>query len=298
MSGLAPLTTAQAIPVSDARFDDGGAYRIEIPSVEGPAAMAAVLEAGAQRGVRVNRISQGSGAMLQTRAELREMAALGRDGGTEVCLFVGPRGVYGTGLLAHLPAGESIAWGIQGDAQLAAAVADVERAVGEGIRSFLIADIGLMARLRALQVRGDLPDTVTWKISAAIPASNSDTLRILADLGATTINVPSDVSAWQLHELRRAVPHPLDLYLEAPNGMGGTIRFPEAAQLLAVGAPMYLKLGLANAQGVYPAGRHLEKVVIDQAVEKVRRAEIAIEQLPAEFVQSPNAGSGPGIPEA
>ena len=33
------------LPTSSQRFPDGGHYRIEIPSVEGPAAMAAVIEA-------------------------------------------------------------------------------------------------------------------------------------------------------------------------------------------------------------------------------------------------------------
>ena len=33
------------LPSSDKRFPDGAQYRIEIPSVEGPRALAAVLEA-------------------------------------------------------------------------------------------------------------------------------------------------------------------------------------------------------------------------------------------------------------
>lgn len=297
MSAVSRLAAPERQPASTSRFDDGGHFRFEIPSVEGPKALAAVLEEGTRRGVRVNRVSQGSGGMLLTRAELREMAELGRAAGTEVCLFVGPRGSYSTGVFAHTAAGEGVAWGIQGDAQLAAAVADVERSIEEGIRSFLVADIGLMARLHALQERGDLPGTVTWKISAAIPASNSETLRVLVGLGATTINVPADVSARQLHELRSAVPVPLDLYLEAPDGMGGTIRFPEAGDLIRTGAPMYVKLGLANARGVYPSGGHLEDVAVSQAVEKVRRAHIVSEMLPDDLVQSPNAVSGPGIPE-
>lgn len=235
--------------------------------------------------------------MLQTRGELREMAVMGKQAGTEVCLFVGPRGSYTTGVFAHTAAGEGVAWGIQGDAQLNAAVVDIQRAIAEGIRSFLVADIGLMARLGALQHGGDIPASVTWKISAAIPASNSETLRLLTELGATTINVPSDISAWQLHEMRNAVSAPLDLYLEAPDGMGGTIRFPEAAELIAIGAPMYIKLGLANARGVYPSGGHIDDVASSQAAEKVRRAEIASDWIPSELTQSPNAFSGPGIPE-
>ncbi|MBP6440052.1 MAG: hypothetical protein KA259_00485 [Caldilineaceae bacterium] len=69
------------LPDSVARFADGGHYRIEIPSVEGPAAMRAVLEAAQSYGLTIHRVSQGSGMMLLTDAELREMASLGAASG-------------------------------------------------------------------------------------------------------------------------------------------------------------------------------------------------------------------------
>ena len=59
--------------------------------------LAAVVDEAQQRGVTVNRVSQGSGAMLLSRqAELREMARIGADAGLEVSLFVGPREEWGT----------------------------------------------------------------------------------------------------------------------------------------------------------------------------------------------------------
>src|SRR5207247_5581864 len=48
---------------SPGRFPDGAHFRVEIPSVEGPAVLAAVLEEADARGVTVNRVSQGSGEM-------------------------------------------------------------------------------------------------------------------------------------------------------------------------------------------------------------------------------------------
>ena len=83
--------------MSDARFADGLRYRIEIPSVEGPAVMRAVLEEAERRNVPVRRVSQGSGVMMLSDGELDEMAELGRDRGVEVCLFLGPRGSWDTG---------------------------------------------------------------------------------------------------------------------------------------------------------------------------------------------------------
>jgi hypothetical protein len=86
------------LPTSPARFGDGGHYRIEIPSVEGPAALAGVLDEAARRGVLLHRVSQGSGMMLLTGSELRDMAALGAEHQVEVSLFVGPRAAWeGTG---------------------------------------------------------------------------------------------------------------------------------------------------------------------------------------------------------
>ena len=76
-------------PAQLRRFPDGAAFRIEIPSVEGPRVLEAVLRAAETEGVTVNRVSQGSGAMLLRDSELREMAAAGHEAGLEVCLFVG-----------------------------------------------------------------------------------------------------------------------------------------------------------------------------------------------------------------
>lgn len=45
---------------------------------------------------------------------------------------------------------------------------DVLRAVEQGIRSFLVADLGLLVTLRKAQARGDLPEAIVWKVSAAM----------------------------------------------------------------------------------------------------------------------------------
>ena len=127
---------------SEKRFPDGAHYRIEIPSVEGPNPLKAVLREAEQRGVPVHRISQGSGIMLQTRDEIKEMCRIGADNGIEVNLFVGPRASYDTGGFYKAPAGQFIGWQVRGADQLRYAMDDIRHACDLGLRSVLIADIG------------------------------------------------------------------------------------------------------------------------------------------------------------
>src|SRR5687768_13593019 len=89
--GLAPHAGP---PSSAARFPDGGAWRIEIPSVEGISAMGAVVDEAAALDVPLHRVSQGSGVMMLGDDEIRDMLALGEQEQVEVCLFLGPRGTW------------------------------------------------------------------------------------------------------------------------------------------------------------------------------------------------------------
>src|SRR5215471_20475536 len=136
---------------SERRFPDGAHYRIEIPSVEGPAVLRAVVAQASAEGVIVNRVSQGSGAMLLSGAELAEMARIGADTGIEVSLFVGPREEWDVGALAQSGEGPARAGLIRGVRQLRYAIDDVLRGVEHGIRGFLVADTGLLEALAELQ---------------------------------------------------------------------------------------------------------------------------------------------------
>src|SRR5579863_1633079 len=175
-------------------FPDGAAFRIEIPSVEGPRVLEAVLRAAEAEGITVNRVSQGSGAMLLRASELRDMAQAWLDAGVEVCLFVGPRERFGTG--AHVRSADGRAHGdqVRGLRQMAYALEDVLRATEEGIRSFLVADLGLLRAVTRAQDRGALPGGLVWKVSASMSPSNPVTVKILEDLGASTVNIPADAT--------------------------------------------------------------------------------------------------------
>jgi len=263
--------------VSELRFADGLRYRIEIPSVEGPAVFRAVLEEAATRDVPVRRVSQGSGVMMLTDAEIAEMAALGAEHGVEVSLFLGPRGAWDTGGQSF--AAGSVAGVARGEAGTEWCLAEVRRGLALGIRSFLVADVGVLALLGRLKRDGDLPEWLVLKTSVLLPCGNPETARTLEQLGATTINVSTDLSAAELGELRAACSAPLDVYVEVPDDQGGFVRFYDVPDLIRAGAPVYVKLGVRNAPNIYPAGLHLEDVAVKLGRERVRRAELVLRLL-------------------
>ena len=280
-------------------FPDGAAFRIEIPSVEGPKVLEAVLGAAEAEGITVNRVSQGSGAVLMRAVELRDMAQAGLEAGVEVCLFVGPRERYGVGAHARSQDGRAHGDQVRGLRQITYALEDVLRATEEGIRSFLVADLGLLRAVTQAQAQGALPAGLVWKVSAAMSPSNPVTVKLLEDLGASTVNIPADVTLAELAEMRAAVSIPLDLYVEAPDPLGGVVRGQELGDLIKAGAPLYAKFGLRNAQAVYPSGYHLEAVACANAIEKVHRAAVALEwleRLAPGFVQSKPGAAGLGVP--
>jgi len=263
--------------MSPARFADGLRYRIEIPSVEGPAALRAVLEEAAVREVPVRRVSQGSGVMMLTDAEISEMVELGAQHAVEVSLFLGPRGAWDTG-------GQSFATGAvggvaRGEVGIEWCLAEVQRGLRVGIRSFLVADVGVLAMLGRMKRHGQLPETLVLKTSVLLPCANPESARTLEDLGATTINVATDLSPAELGELRAACSAPLDVYVEVPDDQGGFVRFYEVPDVIRAAAPVYVKLGLRNAPNIYPSGLHLQDLAVKLARERVRRAELVLRLL-------------------
>jgi peptidase U32-like protein len=274
-----PARDGYDLPASRKRFADGGQYRIEIPSCEGPRAMEAVVSAAREHGVGIHRVSQGSGVMLQTDEEIGRMVALGREHGIEVCLFVGPRANWDVGVQAASASGRVLGSSLRGADQLAYGIEDVRHAAALGIRSVLVADVGQLLVLGRMKAAGDLPADFVLKISVTLAAANPATARVLEDLGATSINLPVDLSLPQIAAIRQTIDAAIDFYVEAPDDFGGTVRHYEIAELVRVAAPIYLKFGVRNAPGIYPSGQHLESTVLALSRERVRRAAIGLALL-------------------
>jgi hypothetical protein len=274
-----PPGDLHTLPTSEKRFPDGAQYRIEIPSTEGPRCLEAVLEEAERRDVLVHRVSQGSGVFMHTDAELDEMAGIAARARIEVSLFARPNAGWDASAMARAPAGAVIAPVARGQEQVVHALDDVRRAADHGFRSVLIADLGVLAVFGEMRHAGELPPEMQAKVSVMLPVANPGTARVLAELGASTLNLPTDLSLAQIAAIRAAVDLPLDIYLEAPDTLGGFVRVHELPEVVRVAAPVYLKFGLRNAPDVYPAGSHLEATVVALSRERVRRARLGLELL-------------------
>jgi hypothetical protein len=296
-----PKTDAYDLPESHKRFPDGAHYRVEIPSVEGPTVLRAVIEEAERLKVNIQRVSQGSGIMLLTDDEIREMVRLGKEARMEVSLFVGPRAAWDTGAHVTSSAGKNLGARLRGMDQVVFAVEDIKRACALGIRSVLVADEGLLWLVNEMKKAGELPFNLVQKVSVQMGVANPISVRWMEQLGAGTYNLPTDLSLPQIAALRQVVNIPFDIYVEAPDDFGGFVRYYEVPEMVRVGAPVYVKLGLRNAPNIYPSGAHLQATAIALARERVHWSVIAIELLKRYYPEAVSSAPGAadlGIPEA
>ncbi len=264
------------LPSTEKRFPDGAAYRIEIPSTEGPKALAAVLEAADEYGVTVHRVSQGSGIWMLTDDEIREMCRLGAEAGIEVSLFVGPRAAWGTSAQVRASAGKNLGARLRGMEDVVYATEDIIRGCELGLRSVLVADEGQLWLVAEMKKAGKLPADLVVKISVQLGAANPISVKLIEGLGAGTYNVPTDLTLPQIAAIRSVVDLPLDVYVEAPDDFGGFLRHYEVPELIRIASPIYVKLGLRNAPNIYPSGLHIEDTAIKLSRERVHRAALVM----------------------
>jgi hypothetical protein len=289
-----PAGDAHELPSSTKRFPDGAQYRVEIPSTEGPQALAALIEEAKRLQVTIHRVSQGSGVMLMTDAEIREMGELAKAQGMEVSLFARPNAAWDTSAMAVSSGGKVLGPRLRGQDQLIYCLEDVKRAAALGIRSVLLADEGALWVAGEMRQNGELPATMQFKISVMMASANPASIRLMERLGASTFNIPTDLTLAQIAAIRQAVDIPLDIYVEAPDDLGGFVRLYEIPEIIRVAAPVYIKFGLRNAPNIYPAGTHIENVSIALTRERVRRARLGLDLLQRYYPEATT--SQPGAP--
>ena len=274
-----PSSDFQELPTSAKRFPDGAQYRIELPSVEGPEALKATLEEIDRLGLTIHRVSQGSGIMLQTDEEIKEMCELTAERGMELSLFVGPRGTWDISAAPLTAAGKSQALRHEGADQLVYAMEDLKRGAALGLRGALVGDEGLLLLTKEMKRAGQLPEDFVVKVSVQMGSANPVSIKLMQDIGANTYNVPSALPLAKLASIRQAIDIPIDLYVEVPDNLGGFLRYYEIPEIIRVLSPVYIKFGLRNHPDVYPSGKQWESTNISLVKERVRRASIGIEMI-------------------
>jgi hypothetical protein len=295
-----PTQDLYDLPSSEKRFPDGGQFRLEIPHTESPEQLKTIIEASNGYGLTVHRVAQDSGITLLTDSQIEEMAALGKSEGIEVCLFTGPRAEYDIGGQVKAPSGGILTKRIRGMDQLVYAIEDVFRAARLGIRSFLVADEGLLWVLGEMRKNDEIPKNSVIKVSISVGQANPASARIIENLGGGTFNIPSDLNLAQIAAIRRAINIPIDLYVTTPGNLGGFVRVQEAAEIVKVAAPIYLKFGIPLPMSVVPAGEHVKSTLIPFSQEEVRLAKLTFDLIRSRAPQIQISGRRarePGIPE-
>ena len=232
-----------------------------------------MLDTAARLDVRVHRVSQGSGVFMLTDAELDDMARVAPRGARRGVAVRAPERRLGRlGDRARRRPARCSRRHPAGQEQVVQGLADIARAAEHGIRSVLIADLGLLAAFQRLRSSGALPADMQAKLSALFPVTNPATARVLVDLGANTLNISSDLTLPQIAAIRAAVDVPIDFYIEAPDGLGGFVRHHDVPEIIRIAAPVYLKFGVRGAPDIYPWGGHIAGVARALSQERVRRA--------------------------
>ncbi len=250
---------------SQKRFDDGSQYRFEVPGIQKPGAMRALIEAADEFEVDVHRVTQTKGIMLLTDSEIEEMHGMAQDTRMELFLSVGPRAAYDTSASAQTKEGARIGYRLRGYDNLLFAIEDVKRAVNLGVRGIVVYDEGLLWVLDKMRQDGELPADVHFKISAHTGHGNPASAQLLEQLGANSFNPVRDLQLHMISAIRQSIDISIDLHTENPKSSGGFIRHYEAPQIIKVAAPVYLKTGGAVA------GHHGWDTTETQARERIRQ---------------------------
>ena len=275
-----PVRDAHDLPTSGRTFGDGGHYRIEISGVERFSALQAMIVAADDLNLPVHRIiATVGGATLLSRQELRDFAQLAAERRIEVILTPGPRRSWDLGPQIRTPEGVSSGWRTRGADALLYLLRDIERGIEAGFRGFLILDEGVLWTVSQLREKGVFPPDVIFKVSVYAGHGNPAGAKVLESLGANSFNPLAELTPAMLAAIRQTVKIPLDVYIYIVDQMGGFNRMVEAAEIVRVCSPCYLKFEPGESEGViyrpYVEESYHQRLVR----EKVRFAAITCELI-------------------
>lgn len=280
--------------ISPKRFNDGGQYRFEVPGIQSPKTMKALLEEADKNNIFIHRVTQTKGIMMLTDEEIAEMAGLAKDYGCELFLSVGPRATYDTSATVHTKEGSRIGYRLRGYDNLVYAIEDVKRACKLGVRGILLYDEGLLWVLNQMREDGEIPSNVHFKLSAHAGHSNPASAKLLEHHGLDSLNPVRDLQIQMLASIRSACDMVLDLHTENPKSTGGFIRHYEVPKFIQVASPVYLKTGGSVA------ANHNWDTTTSEAIARIKQVKLVkrmIDEYCPDAIVSHDKSSDLAVPE-
>ena len=272
------------LPTSGATFPDGAHFRIEVPTINTAEAAAALVKRAEELGIQINRITETFGLFRHTRDEIKDYVAIAKQHGAELVMATGPRATYDTSATVLSPQGVRISYRLRGVEQLVRAIEDIKRGVELGVRGFLIYDEGMLWVVTQMRKDGELPSDVFFKVSAHCGHSNPAAFRLLADMGADSINPVRDLQLPMIAALRAAISTPIDCHTDNPPASGGFIRTYEAPEIARLASPVHLKTGNSVLAG------HGQLLTTDNARRMAEQASLVLEMVDRYYPEAKQSG--------
>lgn len=280
--------------ISPKRFGDGGQFRFEVPGIQSPKTMNALLEESLKNNLFIHRVTQTKGIMMLTDEEIMEMVDLAKNYGCELFLSVGPRATYDTSATVHTKEGSRIGYRLRGYDNLVYAIEDVKRACDLGVRGILLYDEGLLYVLNQMRIESELPKNVHFKLSAHAGHSNPASAKLLEKYGLNSLNPVRDLQIPMIASIRNATDMALDLHTENPKSTGGFIRHYEVPKFIRVASPVYLKTGGSVA------ANHNWDTTASEAIARIKQVKLVkrmIDEYCPEAIASPDKSSDLAVHE-
>lgn len=280
--------------VSSKRFDDGGQFRFEVPGIQSPKTMRALLDEAEKNSIFIHRVTQTKGIMMLSDDEIKEMVDLAKNYGCELFLSVGPRATYDTSATVHTKEGSRIGYRLRGYDNLVYAIEDVKRACRLGVRGILLYDEGLLWTLNKMREEGEIPENVHFKLSAHAGHSNPASAKLLEENGLNSLNPVRDLQIPMIAAIRNACDMALDLHTENPKSTGGFIRHYEVPKFIEVASPVYLKTGGSVA------ANHNWDTTASEAIARIKQVALVkrmIDEYSLDAIASPDKSSDLAVPE-
>lgn len=231
------------LPTSEKRFPDGAQYRFEVPGIQNPGAMRALLEEFDKENFYIHRVTQTKGIYTLTDEEIKEMVALAKQYQVQLVLAIGPRATTDTSASVLTAEGQRMGYRLRGQEQIVRAIEEVKRACRLGCRDFIMYDEGCLWVLNECRKAGEIPKECKFKLSAHAGHGNPCSAKLMESIGADSLNPVRDIQLPMLAALRQTIDVPIDIHTENPASSGGFIRHYEVPEMIRIASPIYLKTG-------------------------------------------------------